>query len=419
MKPLVALCLLGLVCTPAASQDTTVVRSNAPGVWRNPRLVEELRIGAVEGDDHYIFGRVSDVEVTSDGSIWVADGQGPRVRIYDRNGRYVRDVYRAGAGPGEIKGIMGIDLTPDRQIAIWDLPNHRVSLYRENGDYVTSFPSISSSWGGESFQVDRAGRFWIFTSVRNPACIRQVTAPDGTVTEVGTEGPGCGRAAYFRYSSKGVLTDTLFIPIPQSSERVPSFVIMLPEGPVQPFVSVWSYALSPEGYIVTAHSSRYAISLVRGSGTSARTSRPVTRIERQYQPVRLSSGEQSEWQARADYYTRRQPGGASAGVKVPDIKPPIRSISVDDDGRVWVDRYVAAVKRPDIAPGPARPDGPPALTWREPRTFDVFESTGKFLGSVVAPIGTLFLVQRGNFIWGVARGEFDENYVVRYRLETD
>jgi hypothetical protein len=94
-------------------------------------------------------------------------------------------------------------------------------------------------------------------------------------------------------------------------------------------------------------------------------------------------------------------------------------VSVDRDGRIWVDRYTAAVHRADIRPGPTRADGPPALTWREPRTFDVFEPAGRLLGTVVAPPATRFLHQRGNTIWAVTRGEFDENYVVRFRLVTN
>jgi hypothetical protein len=92
-------------------------------------------------------------------------------------------------------------------------------------------------------------------------------------------------------------------------------------------------------------------------------------------------------------------------------------VSVDADGRIWIDRYVAAVKRNDIKAN--RPDQPPALTWREPRTFDVFDPAGRFLGTVAAPRNTRFLYARGNQLWGVTRGEFDENYVVRYRLEAN
>jgi len=90
---------------------------------------------------------------------------------------------------------------------------------------------------------------------------------------------------------------------------------------------------------------------------------------------------------------------------------------VDDDGRIWVDRYVAAVKRTDL-PGPRGDNPPPPITWREPRTFDVFEPAGRFLGTVVMPRHTTVWLRRGNLMWGTVRGEFDETCVVRLRLVT-
>jgi hypothetical protein len=74
-----------------------------------------------------------------------------------------------------------------------------------------------------------------------------------------------------------------------------------------------------------------------------------------------------------------------------------------------------AVERDDIEPR-NDPDRPPALTWREPPTFDVFDSSGCFLGTVLTPRNTRILHRSGMTLWGVARGEFDEEYVVRYRL---
>lgn len=417
MRHLIVVTLLSLVGT-ASAQDTVVVRANGPAVWRNPRLVEELRIGVLDGDERYVFGRVSYVEEMADGSVWIVDAQGPRVRIYDRSGLYVRDVYRPGGGPGEIRGVMGIDRTPDGHVAIWDLPNHRVSLYRPNGEYVTAFEAKSGNWAGENFRVDSAGRHWVYTSVVNPRCIRTVTAADGTVHQVGAEGPGCGRGAFLRFSAAGKLVDTVYLPLPAETERAPSFTIMLPEGNVQPFIPRWSFALSPLGHLLTAHSMRYAINIVPVDGDSP-SERRVTRIERAHEPVRLTRGERGEWQGRADFYSRRSPRGASSGVQVPEVKPPLRSVSADEDGRIWADRYVEAVKRTDINPAPARPDRPPSLTWREPRTFDVFEPSGRFLGTIVAPPGARFVSQRGDTMWAIVRGEMDENYVVRYRLVTN
>ena len=165
---------------------------------------------------------------------------------------------------------------------------------------------------------------------------------------------------------------------------------------------------------MTAHSAKYALNIVRGTGRSA----SVARIERVYQPIRLAAEERNEWQARADFHNRRSPTGPSAGVRIPDVKPALRSISVDYDGRIWIDRYVNAVKRRDFVLRPPSTDLPPQLTWIEPKTFDVFEPGGQFLGTIVAPDRTRFIRIRRNTIWAIVRGQLDEAYLVRYRLET-
>jgi hypothetical protein len=79
-------------------------------------------------------------------------------------------------------------------------------------------------------------------------------------------------------------------------------------------------------------------------------------------------------------------------------------------------RYVAAQKQAS-APRPSNSALPP-ITWREPPTFDVFEPSGRFLGTVVLPAKTQLFLMRGNQLWGTTRGELDETYIVRYRLHT-
>jgi hypothetical protein len=104
-------------------------------------------------------------------------------------------------------------------------------------------------------------------------------------------------------------------------------------------------------------------------------------------------------------------------VNVPSVKPVFHDLSIGDDGRIWVRRYVAAQKRNDL-PAPRGANPPPPITWREPPTFDVFEPSGRFLGTVVLPHRTYLWIRKGATMWGVTHGEFDEIYIVRYRLET-
>ena len=80
------------------------------------------------------------------------------------------------------------------------------------------------------------------------------------------------------------------------------------------------------------------------------------------------------------------------------------------------------------APRPASPRhrqgdlGPmlaPAPDWPflEPLVFDVFEIDGTYLGEVPFPNNTRPFVFGTDRVYAVRSGEFDEQYVVRFRLD--
>jgi len=124
--------------------------------------------------------------------------------------------------------------------------------------------------------------------------------------------------------------------------------------------------------------------------------------------VRLKTEERDQWRARAKRFKKTY--------TIPWTKPAFRDIYVGDEGRIWIDRYTEAVQREPRDDD--RPERPP-LTWLEPRTFDVFEPDGVFLGTVVGPPQTELLLWKGDFVWGVERGPSDEPYVVRLRIVTE
>jgi hypothetical protein len=146
-------------------------------------------------------------------------------------------------------------------------------------------------------------------------------------------------------------------------------------------------------------------------------------VQRAYSPVPLGAAERKEWEAYADYFFAREqaerprPGiqhSAPVRAEIPAVKPAIRDLSVDRDGRVWLDVYTAAEKRniPPRAKGDARPQ----LTWRERSTFDVFATAGTYLGRVTLPAEYQMLDARGDRIWTLTTGPDDEERIVVFRI---
>jgi hypothetical protein len=392
----------GILILVAALPTAHATAQSTPPAWgANLRVVQELKIGQLEGAEQYTFGNIDDIAVGLDGSIFVLDGgRQPFIRMYDPNGKFVRLVGRQGEGPGEYRQPIAIKAMADGRIAAWDPRVRRVTVYDGKGEYRTSFRVDAGLFTDDVFAVDRDGNFYVKTT--------KFTADDRSMRS----------QLWLKVSATGQVLDTIPIPLENST----AFVLMTSEGDDPPFVTSVFSTMSPLGYLVTGNNTTYSFTLVKDG-------KPL-KVERSYQPVPVARAEKAEWDAWADRFAnapgartvRPGPDGKPQVTEekgpgrytVPNTKPPYRNLTVDDEGRIWVDRHVAAVQRPDTR----KPDSKsPPHVWREPRTFDVFDPDGKFLGTVVAPPQTQFLVQRGMQLWGVTKGEFDEEYVVRYRIE--
>lgn len=65
------------------------------------RLVQELRLGRVDGSGPDVFADIHDLAIDSFGRIYVLDPGWRDVRLFDREGRFIRRLAPEGDGPGE------------------------------------------------------------------------------------------------------------------------------------------------------------------------------------------------------------------------------------------------------------------------------------------------------------------------------
>ncbi len=102
------------------------VEAQAPGVGD---LVLELAMGAdIAAPEEYQFSLIRSILITPDRTIWVADmtpgafsdfQRGtPSLRQYDAEGTFVRQVARAGDGPGEYRQPDGLAVLSDGRVAV-------------------------------------------------------------------------------------------------------------------------------------------------------------------------------------------------------------------------------------------------------------------------------------------------------------
>ena len=101
MRASLAVLLLPMA-TPLAAQ--------APPRWS---LVPELRVGGGAAGPEYEFTTIRNIAIGPNGSIYLTQGQEQEIRVYDAQGKYVRNIGRKGGGPGEFTGLGSIGFIGD------------------------------------------------------------------------------------------------------------------------------------------------------------------------------------------------------------------------------------------------------------------------------------------------------------------
>ena len=105
-------------------------------------LVEELRLGQASGrtapDDPEVLGDVVGLAVDEVGRIYVADGASQEVRVFDRQGDFLRRFGRRGVGPGEFRSLAGVAWHPSGVLLAMDFGTRRVTAFDSVGTVLSS-----------------------------------------------------------------------------------------------------------------------------------------------------------------------------------------------------------------------------------------------------------------------------------------
>ncbi|HUP52207.1 MAG TPA: 6-bladed beta-propeller [Longimicrobiales bacterium] len=365
----------GTVDTLATGQ--VVVRNTSRPVWSDEqawRVVEELRIGRVDGDGPDLLGRIASLAVDGAGRIWVLEGQAQEIRVFDANGAFVRTVGQRGNGPGELADASAIHQGPDARMWVMDPRNARLSVFDTAGAFLRAHPArggfFLSPWPG---RFDRQGGY-------------HAPVPRGVAGEF--------RVAMVRYDSAFEALDTLDAPVdPVERQR---FELSNDRGMRMmagiPYTGGLRWLLSEQGNMWALFTDEYRLFELSSTGDTLRT------ITRAFAPISVTAADRER--AREDLAWFTDQGGQIDMSQLPATKAPVDGFFFDDEGHVWVARV-------------ASPE-------EEGRLYDVFDPEGRFLGMLTLPFAleeTPVPVIRGGAIYAVTQDELEVPYVVRARIE--
>jgi hypothetical protein len=380
--------LAGVMSSDTLADGTVVVRYGALPLGEVTVAEIDLRLGQVEGDTNLMFGEVRGIEAGRDGTIYVLDYQAAEIRAFDDEGRFVRKVVSRGRGPGEISEANGMVLVGDTVLWIQDHAQWMMIGVSTAGEELRRFPmhvlSYGYIWAGT---VDNKGRVW-----------KQQTHIDGERTGPPEPGltEGSGRAYWVFYEPDADVKDSIYLgedsyrtmisrtggggysyrPIPNDPRPI---AVVDPDG------GIWR--TSGAAYRVVRLSERGDTVLVIESDTPAL---PVT------------TGDRSAYvEAVVERYPDQRRVAEEIAGLMPETKPAIASLNVDDEGRLWIGR---------VAPEDAYPQ------------YDIFGRAGAYQGSVelaFQPARFIPIRIRHRRVYAVVRDSLDVPFVVRTRVIGD
>ncbi|HEV8197415.1 MAG TPA: hypothetical protein VGP87_12285 [Gemmatimonadales bacterium] len=326
------------------------VRSSGPTAWPDSGgavLVEASRFSGEEGTPSEL-GDPRTLAVDEAGRVYVVDGKPAMIKVFAPDGKLIRTVGREGEGPGEFRA--GFIAVRGGYLVLHDPQLSRTSLWDTAGTFLRSWHSSCCYWN--DIQIDRERRIYI---------------PSMSADKPGQKPRG---VPYVRWSLEGTELDTIWLPrreeakvwsvsMKQGGKNVMSMSTSVPFMPAE----VW--ALHPDGGVVHAWTGAYAI--VR----SARGTDSVRVFGRDWTPDPASDARKRDQLEAQVKWAKESYGEATvrAAFKLSDIPstlPAFETIRVDESGRTWARRF--------------------AVTDTTRTTFDVFDSTGTYLGPVSAGI---------------------------------
>ncbi|WP_420462478.1 6-bladed beta-propeller [Candidatus Palauibacter sp.] len=343
----------------------------------------DLRFGSVEGDDpNLTFGDIRGVEAASDGTIYVLDYLAAEVRAYSPDGEYVRTVARRGEGPGEILEANGIRLSGDTLLWIHDHSQWAIMGVDPNGEEIRRFTKPVRTYGYIWTGVfDNQGRYWRSTSHSDE--VRSYPPEMGVTT-------GSARSYYKSYDLTSGATDSVYV----GERTYRSYTYSVGGGwGVRgiPFEPGEITAINPSTGFWRAQNTSYRIARTNEAGDTlivieaGLEEQPVTAEDRSAYVAEVAEG---------DPDMRRY--AEEVASLMPDVKPILAGLFVDEEGRLWVRR---------VTPADA------------PAFYDLFSDDGDYLDSVrlaFEAAGPL-RVRHGHIYTWIA-DELDVPYVVRAPL---
>ena len=294
-----------------------VIYINDPGFPKTTvkefMLKEELSIGN-ETDDDYIFSKISALWVDSLGNIYLIEGKNREVRVFDKNGKFLRKFGRKGRGSGEWIYPTYIYLK-NNIIYIVDGGNREISRYTLDGQFISDVRVDVNADPGAIF-IDSEGNYIVLCSKFERSTYYY------KLVKIDTKGKIIKRSEKLLWEKKKYV-----------SSKNGSYI-----GVPEPFApSGYIYSNKYTDYIYYGFSDNYEINVFNKDFNKVmvikKKASPLKILKKDRKNYMKSYMERGEVKNRTDFYKWRK-----KYIEFPDYHPFFKGMWVDENGNLLVRR---------------------------------------------------------------------------------
>jgi 6-bladed beta-propeller len=343
---------------PLAGRAQQVVRLPERDRALAGRVATVFSVGAVEGRSWEMLDNAEQAVFDRADNLYVLDRGNARVLVFDRNGRFVRQLGKKGGGPGELEVPVSLAVLADGSVAVLDVAHQNFSIFGADGAFRRTVP-WQPEWGfpGRDLAADpRGGVLAVIRPGMTPEAARSGNVRRSQViTRVNLAGGGAA-------------TRLFEIPDPsvtQTSSSGPGQVNFRVMGPPE-FSPLTLWGPLPNGGMALTHTQLYTVKVLDANGRIVRWLQRPVRVRRPTERDRERARQQLRERMQSGrgmiVVTRGAPGGGPGGrppgisreqveqrvreLRFADTVRTIQGMVVTPSGRLWIERTPANVGDP-------------------------------------------------------------------------